>query len=410
MQVIFLLFFANIFVPQTPHIFSKERRERAQTGKRASAILQVLFQHINGAEIGAICEEEEEEMDKKEAEKRQRGQFFTVVNPFAMPLFFKWFDIIPQEKRGDIIEPFAGANNIVAMVDALSEGGIHWHCFDIAPDNKHSASPENFICGVDTIENFPKNCGDVVITNPPYLAKNSAKRRGLVYKYPEYDDLYKKCLDVVLKNVGYAAAIIPESFITSGLFHDRIFAICSLPCKMFADTDCPVCLAMFIPKDKKGEAGLSENDFFISRDGVDIQTFLSVEEKMETLKGAEQHDWTMNDKDGEIGIVCIDSTKTASIRFIQGKEIPPEKIKVSSRSLTRVSGLPEGIELSAFLQKCNEILEDMRYKTGDVLLTSFKGLRADGKYRRRLDFKTAQMVMNLAVKEIQEEEGKRHED
>ena len=52
----------------------------------------------------------------------------------------------------------------------------------------------------------------------------------------------------------------------------------------------------------------------------------------------------------------------------------------------------------------------MRYKTGDVLLTSFKGLRADGKYRRRLDFKTAQMVMNLAVKEAQEEEGEKHED
>ena len=345
-------------------------------------------------------------MEKTEEEKRLRGQFFTVANPFAIPLFFSWWDFIPEEKRKNIIEPFAGANNIVAMVSSLFDEKLAWSCFDIAPDNKHNASPENYILGVDTIGNFPKGCGDVVITNPPYLAKNSAKRRGLEYKYPEYDDLYKKCLSVILENVGYAAAIIPESFITSGLFHKRLYAVCSLPCRMFADTDCPVCLAMFIPADRKIEGGLSRDDFFLSKDGTWMVLFSNIKKRMRALEAAKKHDWIMNDKDGEIGIVCIDNTKTASIRFVEGKEIPPEKIKVSSRSLTRVSGIPDGIDLSAFLDKCNEILEDMRHQTGDALLTSFKGLRADGKYRRRLDFATAKLIMNKALEEMEEKRGK----
>ena len=66
----------------------------------------------------------------------------------------------------------------------------------------------------DTILNYPVGY-DVAITNPPYLAKNSATRRKLKYSYPEYEDLYQKCLEVMLEKTQFVAAIIPESFITS---------------------------------------------------------------------------------------------------------------------------------------------------------------------------------------------------
>ena len=44
----------------------------------------------------------------------------------------------------------------------------------------------------------------------------------------------------------------------------------------------------------------------------------------------------------------------------------------------------------------NELLATYREKTQDVFMTSFKGLRADGKYRRRLDFKTARAILAKA--------------
>lgn len=117
-----------------------------------------------------------------------------------------------------------------------------WKCFDI--DASHSTK-EFPVIERDTINDFPKDY-NVCITNPPYLSKNSATRRHLDFPDTEYDDLYKLCLEKMLENCKYVAAIIPETFITSGEFTDRLFSVISLNCKMFDDTDCPVCLAMFI--------------------------------------------------------------------------------------------------------------------------------------------------------------------
>ena len=130
-----------------------------------------------------------------------------------------------------------------------------WACFDISPAEENSV-PEIDVIKRDTIADFPKDY-KIAITNPPYLAKNSATRRGLVYSGEPYDDLYKKSLEVMLNNCDYVAAIIPESFITSKLFHNRLHIVISLACKMFDDTDCPVCLALFNP------ANETSNDDFV---------------------------------------------------------------------------------------------------------------------------------------------------
>ena len=86
---------------------------------------------------------------------------------------------------------------------------------------------------------------------------------------------------------------------------------------------------------------------------------------------------------------------------IEIEEISEDKIKVSSRSLTRVSGLPANIDLSIFLEQCNKILTKYREDTEDIFLTSFKGLRKDNKYRKRLDFANAKVIMNSAIEQIQ---------
>lgn len=328
--------------------------------------------------------------------KKFRGQFFTINNPFVENAFYDWFFSIPEEKRSAIIEPFAGSNNIVKMINNLKIGTFQWFCYDIEPPVENAVS-EIKVERRDTIEYFPiiKNAF-IAITNPPYLAKNSATRSGMPFKYAEYDDLYKKCLEVMLSNVEYVAAIIPESFITSNLFHKRLHSVISLTCKMFDDTDCPVCLAMFSPN---GES--PNDDFNIYRQGLyeRIGTFKNLD-SLSIKSDFNRKNWVFNDPKGNIGILCVDNTKKPSIKFVDGNLINSAEIKVSSRSKTRVSGLPFSVDLNDFLEKCNSVLKEYREITRDVFLTSFKGLRDDGFYRRRLDFDIAKNIMGHVLEEM----------
>lgn len=306
--------------------------------------------------------------------------------------------LIPDYKNTVLLEPFAGANNIVNMIKDLGFDN-DWRCFDISP-SENNVAKQYPIEKRDTILNFPEGFS-VGITNPPYLAKNSATRANLDFPDTIYDDLYKVALDVMLNNLDYVAAIIPESFINSGLFHQRLFAFVSLTCKMFEDTDCPVCLALFIPVEKKIEYELEESDFLVYRQNKKIGKYktLAKERPSSTLNLG----WTFNDKDGAIGIRCIDGTTCPSIQFVDGDDISADKIKVSSRSLTRVSGLPADIDTQEFLTRCNERLTQYRQDTYDIFLTSFKGLRKDGQYRRRLDFANAKTIMNEIVETMRRE-------
>lgn len=330
-------------------------------------------------------------------EKKLNGQFFTITNPFVSNPFYIWFESIPNEKKRKIIEPFAGSNNIVKMIDDLKLSDIVWYCYDIEPSKYNTVNYVN-VQKRDTIENFPKidNCY-VAITNPPYLAKNSATRSGLPFKYTEYDDLYKKCLEVMLKNCEYVAAIIPESFITANLFHNRLKTVISLTCKMFDDTECPVCLALFSPE---SEINL-EYGFDIYKQGciTKIGTYQELN-KLAVKSKFNRDNWCFNDPNGNIGIICCDNTKNASIKFVFGDEINAKSVKFTSRAKTRVSGLPDNINLYEFIEKCNFVLKDYREKTQDVFLTSFKGLRDDNMYRRRLDFDTAKNIMGYVLEKM----------
>ena len=329
--------------------------------------------------------------------KKLNGQFFTVTNPFISNPFYAWLESIPKEKKMEIIEPFAGSNNIVKMINDLRLFDIRWHCYDVMPPS-YNAVPEVTVTKQDTIEDFPviKNVY-LAITNPPYLAKNSATRSGLPFKYKEYDDVYKKCLEVMLNNCEYVAAIIPESFITANLFHSRLKTVISLTCKMFDDTDCPVCLALFSPEHEIDK----DHGFDIYKQGdiTRIGTFKELDSFC-VKSDCNRKKWVFNDKNGEIGLLCCDNTKNASIKFVRGELISPDCVKVSSRAKTRISGLPKDIDLDLFIEKCNEILVSYRSNTRDVFLTSFKGLRDDRMYRRRLDFDTAKNIMGSALEEM----------
>lgn len=319
----------------------------------------------------------------KMQDNKQLGKFYTTSNPFELKPFLEWFNNIPSKDKKTILEPFAGSNHIVKSVDCSNE----WKCFDIRPtENLVEKFP---ITQRDTISDFPQGF-DICITNPPYLAKNSVTRNKLEYRGGEFDDLYKQCLDIILKNCKYVAVIIPESFITSDFDKSRLTSVISLTCRMFDDTECPVCLAMF------NETTSDDFSIYIMDEFVGTYNEL-VLCKPKHFGG---FDWKINDPTGEIGLICIDKTTSDDIHFCHGDEIPSENIKISSRSYTRISiDNITIVDYENFFHKCNEFIKDYRLKTYDIFFTSFKNLQKCGKYRRRLDFNTAKRIMETVLTE-----------
>lgn len=307
--------------------------------------------------------------------KRNHGQYFTRANPFDHEAFKQW----AQEAgltHTTLLEPFAGSNNLINMLQGL---GLcrKFKSFDIEPKNPR-------VIHQDTLRNFPKGF-HACVTNPPYLAKNSAKRRRLFYPDTLYDDLYKFALDQCLKYCSYVAAIIPASFLNACLFRHRLSCYILLNHKMFIDTDHPVCLALFKPAlhPQNRPIKLYENAAYLGLLN-DIEKKLPQKKSKISLK--------FNDKMGALGLIAVDNTLEPSIQFCNGNLIPPDKIQHSSRSITRIS-LNANVS-SKKIKTLNRILMKLREETFDLFLTPFKGLRKDNKYRRRLDYALASMIIH----------------
>jgi hypothetical protein len=329
--------------------------------------------------------------------KIERGQFYTRTSPFQFKRFSTWLKALPNFQSLKYVEPFAGSNAIVKMIlEDFPEINLNrWTSFDIEPESQElNLVPGLPLIQKDTLKNFPDGF-DIAITNPPYLAKNSATRKGSDINFGIYQDLFEISLERMLAKCNYVVAIIPESFITRQLFLDRLEFVISLNTEMFEDTEFPVCLAVF--------SAMKSPNFEIWRGGDFLGTYNDLSVKVdEILLNVAPRIIKFNDPKGIIGLTAIDSTKNPSIRFRLGSEIPESNIKVSSRAETRMSSsFFKTIEMADLvINQANIILDEYRKETHDVFLTSFKGLRSDGAYRRRLDWDTASRILGTALVRI----------
>lgn len=308
--------------------------------------------------------------------KRSRGRFYTRGNPFALIPFRCWAERIAL-RRQKILEPFAGANHIIRSLHSLNLCS-EFVSYDIAPSDRT-------VRYRDTLTNFPRGYS-VCITNPPWLARNSASRRRLPYPKTTYDNLYKHCLDRCLQHCDYVGALIPATFLQSGLFRDRLATYILLhDSSLFNDTENPVCLALFDKHPVDDTAIFYDNELVGQLNHMEAM-----------LPRKSQHrNIKFNDPCGELAFVSFDNTQTPSIRFCDPTEIAGTTVKTSSRFFTRISGDLDSSKHDP--ANLNAVLGNFREATRDLFLTPFKGLRADGNYRRRMSFALARDFINAVA-------------
>jgi hypothetical protein len=84
------------------------------------------------------------------------GQFFTTTNPFTLKPFLDWVNQIPAELRAStILEPFAGSNNIPAMLSSLELFSSNWDCYDIDPPVTNNYA-QSKVTQQNVLLDFPK--------------------------------------------------------------------------------------------------------------------------------------------------------------------------------------------------------------------------------------------------------------
>ena len=330
--------------------------------------------------------------------KRALGQFFTRGDCWLRPQVKKF---IVESGKHIAYDPFAGDGCLMRKAMECIEEIDRIVGLDI---DKSLGWKWN-----DSLENIPHIDDAIIITNPPYLSNYSARRKRInesLEKYfnkTDYDDVYLIALDKMLEAQDNVVAIIPETFINSSYRQkSKLKLISVLEENPFNDTDTPVVVVCFDGREKSYE------EIAIYKDSSYVCTLRDLEESR--MKPAGNVDMRFNAKDGWLAVRCVDSTNPNDmLRFGFKKDIDYDwerGIKVSSRLLTLIDIDVPKEKRKHFITRCNEILNDIRIKSHDLILSPFKGNMKNGVRRRRLDFYTCRAIIEKAYEIMMLKEDK----
>jgi methylase of polypeptide subunit release factors len=324
-----------------------------------------------------------------DADKVSRGSFYTTDSAWLVgPVR----DFMLSAGIDTVVDPFAGDGHLLDLVS--DQLGLQVAGFDISGDKW----PKN-----DSLIKIPltpnaRGQMPIIVTNPPYLANHSAKRKGvdsLVAKYfknsPEHhDNLYKIALQRCLETADYLVAIIPETFLLSSFDKSRVQLVAVIESELFGDTDAPAVVACFGPKPTRARV------FVNDRDLGELDAIMNLRAR----GGDHRQKIIFNDPAGRIGLRAVDgSDGKTPIRFMPASEFeasyPRESIKVSSRLMTYLE-LPNltDAQVATAIERANQRLAEIRLKSHDLVLAPFKGNDKTGKRRRRLDYALARSILN----------------
>jgi hypothetical protein len=322
------------------------------------------------------------------------GQFNTKKDVWLKP---QVLDFIESSDCERVIDPFAGRGDLLNVAKGL---GFH---NTIGLDIDSSLDWDNN----DSLIDIPYYENTLVITNPPYFSKVSAKtkRSNIFDKYLKdkpYTDIYQIAIGNVLDRYRASVFIIPETYLLTSFFKDNLIALTILEDNPFEDTDCPVCVACFNQKEMFGSTGdnfdIYKNDEFVFTNW-DLQNILKKYNNTHSLR------IKFNDVQGNIGLRGVDGVKNDDrIRFCLPEELNYDfnNIKNSSRAITILNVSVDGnlkLNKENLIGKANKCLDRFRSETKDVVLAPFKNNNNQGKRRRRLDFGWARQILNTTFLE-----------
>ncbi len=325
---------------------------------------------------------------KNRIKKQELGQFFTVKEIWLKK---QVLDFIKNTGSTVAYDPFAGVGNLLDAAQKI--GFTKLKGLDI---DKNLPWEIN-----DSLLSIPKIQNSIIITNPPYLAKQSATRKKIdLYKYfkdTSYDDIYLIALDRMLEAADKVVAIVPESFINSNYSKKNyLHSITILEENPFIDTENPVCIVCFDNKYKKF------SDIYIYKEDKFINTL----DNILKIRINPKHniDVSFNNLKGWLGLRAVDGTNDKTfINFDFKDNIKYDwnnKIKTSSRHITLIDiNIPYN-KRENFIKEGNRLINQIRKESSDILLTPFKGNTKNGKRRRRLDFKLARAVLEKSYENI----------
>ncbi len=317
------------------------------------------------------------------------GQFFTKESVWIKPQIK---DFILHSNCIIAYDPFAGKGDLLKASKEILDFNM---VVGLDIDKSLDWTINDSLIKIPHIDNA------IIITNPPYIAKQSASRKNLdLSKYfnsSKYEDIYLIALDKMLEAQKNVVAIIPESFINSSYMQkDKLFSITILEENPFADTENPVCVVCFDGIKKPLEkVKVYKNERLINSleyiQNIRMQPKNNIKMTFNTLQG-----W--------LGLRAIDSTNDKTMIGFDFKENFSynweKNIKASSRHFSLIN-LNVPIEnRKNFIDECNLLVEQIRKESYDILLTPFKGNTKKGVRRRRLDFRLARAIMEIAYRRV----------
>jgi hypothetical protein len=285
------------------------------------------------------------------------------------------------------LDPFAGEGHLLEVCAAAFGRPIAG--YDVEPGRW----PTN-----DSLAGVPRAARTMIVTNPPFLARHSARRKGVLslardyYRESGRDDLYQVALDRCRAAAETVVAIVPETFLLSDYPKDELAVLAVIEEPLFSDTDSPVSVACFDAR-RAGESAVFVGAEFVAGLPALLSLRPSAPDRRVRIR--------FNDASGRIGLRAVDGVDPADrIGFMLAADFPygRESVKHSSRLMTYVEApdVADG-DLPSVLARANAILEESRRASRDLILAPFKGNNRAGVRRRRLDYAVARHVLAEAA-------------
>ncbi len=224
--------------------------------------------------------------------KQELGQYFTSnVNYILQDIHITDF------KDKSFIEPFTGNNDLVQWIKQKFNTNIEK--YDISPQDSDTIKR-------DTLLDPPDYNDKIIVTNPPYLAKNKAKSKHNKMLFTKYkqSDLFRIFISQLIKYNCYGGIlIIPLNFFssikkndiklrTSFLDRYQILKLNIFEEPVFNDTSYLICAIKFIKQNLNSNIQKVHTTFY----PTSISKFLVFDKKFDYLVGGQIYKLGKNEK------------------------------------------------------------------------------------------------------------------